>query len=326
MKILFTADHHICLRAKNVPRDWALNRYSLFTDKVSELEKTHDIHILGGDIFDRLPTLEELAVFFDWVYRFSIPTFIYSGNHESETKKKSFLSRLKHVVQQINKNVIIVDEISSGAELGYSDCDFYVVPYEYLKSKTTWEKINTQAVFTHVRGEIPPHVEPEIPLEWLTKYPVVFAGDLHSHKNTQANIVYPGSPMTTSFHREISKGSNGFLSIESSDWSWTWGDLGLPQLIRKTVSDRSEIVPTEFHHTIYELEGTMDEVAGKVDSDLLDKKIVRRSTEATLILNERMSLMDELVEYLDYVLQIEDTEKILKVYNEYSNSHQNEVE
>ena len=56
-------------------------------------------------------------------------------------------------------------------------------------------------LFTHVRGEIPPHVVPEVDLERFDKFKTVFAGDLHAHENTQRNIVYPGSPMTTSFHR-----------------------------------------------------------------------------------------------------------------------------
>ncbi|WP_227495548.1 hypothetical protein, partial [Pseudomonas aeruginosa] len=84
------------------------------------------------------------------------------------------------------------------AELGFSDAEFYVVPYSYIKKKSTWDNLPAVPVFTHVRGEIPPHVKPEIDLSWLEKFPFVFAGDLHSHQNTQGNIVYPGSPMTTS--------------------------------------------------------------------------------------------------------------------------------
>jgi len=47
-----------------------------------------------------------------------------------------------------------------------------------------------------------PHVKPEVDLDRFEDFPVVFAGDLHAHSNTQRNIVYPGSPMTTSFHRK----------------------------------------------------------------------------------------------------------------------------
>jgi DNA repair exonuclease SbcCD nuclease subunit len=317
MKILFIADIHIKLGQKNVPREWALKRYSMFFEKMKDLMGAHDLCILGGDIFDRVPTLEELEVYFDLVSNCTIPTIVMTGNHEAETKKKSFLERLKKATNNANSAVTISTEIQTGAKHGYSECNFYLVPYEEIKKEKTWKDLESLPVFTHVRGNIEPHVKSEIPLDWLEKFPVVFAGDLHSFKNTQANIVYPGSPMTTSFHRKITKGSNGYLTIDTSDWSWSWHDFNLPQLIRKTVTSREEIVATDFHHTIYELEGSLEAVSGKVDSDLLDKKIVRRNSEATLILTEKMSLADELQEYLEWVLDIEDTSEIMEAFYEH---------
>ena len=317
MRILHTADWHIKLGQKNVPREWALNRYNLFFNKIAELEQDHDLHIISGDIFDRLPTLEELSVYFEFVSRCTIPTIITTGNHETETKKRSFLARLAAPTKFVNSLVTVSTEIETGAEHGFDNLKFYVVPYEVIKNKATWDKLNPWPVFTHVRGEIPPHVKPEIDLKWLEKFPVVFAGDLHSHQNTQGNIVYPGSPMTTSFHRSLTKKTNGYISIDTNDWSWHWEDFGLPQLIRATVRDKSEIIATDFHHTIYELEGSMDEVSGKVDSDLLDKKIVRRNTESTLILSEDMELGKELETYLEYVLDIENPGPIMEAFYEH---------
>ena len=104
-------------------------------------------------------------------------------------------------------------------------------------------------MFTHVRGEIPPHVKPEVDLGRFDDFPVVFAGDLHAHSNTQRNIVYPGSPMTTSFHRQ--EVETGYLLINPKDWSWNWWPFTLPQLIRKTVRKAEDMVPTNYHHTIY---------------------------------------------------------------------------
>lgn len=317
MKILLTADWHIKLGQKNVPREWALDRYEKFFTKIRKLEEDHDLHIISGDIFDRTPTLEELQVYFDFVARCSIPTIITTGNHEAETKKRSFLARLKMPTSYANPLVTVSTEIESGAEHGFNDSEFYMVPYEEIKKESTWKKLPEVPIFTHVRGAIEPHVKPEINLSWLDKFPIVFAGDLHSHQNTQRNIVYPGSPMTTSFHRTETKKTNGYVSIDSTDWSWEWFDFKLPQLIRKTVMDASEIVETDFHHTIYELEGSIDEVSGKVDSDLLDKKIVRRNSEATLILNEKMTLGEEVQEYLEYVLDIEDPSPIMEAFYEH---------
>ena len=50
--ILFTADWHIKLGQKNVPREWAIDRYQKFFEQVHSLEKQCNMHIIGGDLFD----------------------------------------------------------------------------------------------------------------------------------------------------------------------------------------------------------------------------------------------------------------------------------
>ena len=93
--------------------------------------------------------------------------------------------------------------------------------------KVAIEFCNTnKPLYTHVRGEIPPHVTPEVDLDRFNDFPVVYAGDLHSHSNTQRNIVYPGSPMTTSFHRDVVK--TGYLLIDEEDDSWHGNSLTYP--------------------------------------------------------------------------------------------------
>ena len=183
--------------------------------------------------------------------------------------------------------------------------------------KGSIESIDADILFTHVRGEIPPHVVPEVELERFDKFKTVFAGDLHAHENTQRNIVYPGSPMTTSFHRNRVK--TGALLIED-DWTWTWHELNLPQLIRKTVSDPDDMVQTDFDHTIYELEGDVQDLAKIKNSELLDKKVVKREVEATLNLTSEMSISDELVVYLQDILNLDEDKikAIIGVYNDYS--------
>ena len=49
--ILFTADWHIKLGQKNIPKEWALNRYKLFFKQLHSLEKQCNMHIIGGDLF-----------------------------------------------------------------------------------------------------------------------------------------------------------------------------------------------------------------------------------------------------------------------------------
>jgi hypothetical protein len=196
---------------------------------------------------------------------------------------------------------------------------FGILPYADLHKKGSIEHFDTsKPLFTHVRGEIPPHVKPEVDLDRFEDFPVVFAGDLHAHSNTQRNIVYPGSPMTTSFHRN--EVSTGYLLINPNDWSWRWDPFDLPQLIRKTVQSTEDMIPTEYHHTIYEIEGDIQQLAEVANSELLDKKVVKRSSEATLVIEKDMSVQDELAEYLMYILEINEDRipQIIGLFNDYA--------
>lgn len=310
MKILFTADVHIKLGQKNVPTDWAKLRYEKMMDQLWDIQETCDIFIVGGDIFDKLPNMEELEVYFDFVASCKIPTIIYSGNHEAVKKNTTFLTNLKQVTTKINELVTIVDDY-------WSKDGIDIIPYNKLKE---WEKdpdntfysLHNRILCTHVRGEIPPHVKPEVDLELFSKWGVVLAGDLHSYDNCQRNILYPGSPVTTSFHRSLV--DTGVIVLDSNTLEHTWVKLELPQLIRKTVTAGDPMPPTDYHHTIYEVEGDMSELSGVEDSSLIDKKIVKRETDTALILTPELTLTEEVGEYLRYVLNLNDTtvEKVLQ--------------
>jgi len=313
--ILFTADWHIKLGQKNVPVQWACTRYKLFFEQIYEIEKDIQLHIIGGDLFDRVPSMDELTLYFDFVKGVSVRTIIYDGNHEATKKNKTFFSNLKRVTNELNPLVRVVDELEYGEMVPH---DYAILPYADLHKKDVIENIKADVLFTHVRGEIPPHVQPEVDLDRFDKFKVVFAGDLHAHENTQRNIVYPGSPMTTSFHRNHVK--TGYLLIDNKDWSWTWHEFDLPQLIRKTVTDPSEMVQTEYDHTIYEIEGDVSDLSNIKNSELLDKKVIKRKTEATLILDKEMTIEEELGEYLSYILELDENKvkKILGVFSDHA--------
>ena len=309
--ILFTADWHIKLGQKNVPLPWACSRFELFFEEIKLIEKTADIHVIGGDLFDRVPTMDELTLYFDFVKGVTIPTYIFDGNHEATKKNKTFFSNLKRATQDVNK---VVEVLATTTEFEWGT----ILPYVDLHKKDSIEKCNPdKPLFTHVRGEIQPHVTPEVDLDRFDAFPIVYAGDLHSHTNTQRNIVYPGSPMTTSFHREIVK--TGYLMIDDTKSSWKWYQFELPQLIRKTIQNESQMIPTDYHHTIYEIEGDVADLASVKNSELLDKKVVKRSTEATLNLKD-MSIDEELIEYLSAILNLSDDKikRIVGVFNDYS--------
>ena len=312
--ILFTADWHIKLGQKNVPLPWDCSRYKMFFEAIYDLEEDVDLHIIGGDLFDRVPSMDELTLYFDFIKGIKVPTIIFDGNHEATKKNKTFFSNLKRATSDVNPLVEIVDETKE-YEWGT------ILPYADLHKKGSIEKCNfNKPLYTHVRGEIPPHVTPEVDLDRFNDFPVVFAGDLHSHSNTQRNIVYPGSPMTTSFHRDIVK--TGYLLI-NDDSTWEWGEFTLPQLLRKTVDNENDMQPTMFHHTIYEIEGDVADLANVKNSELLDKKVVRRSSEATLNL-KNLTIEEELVEYMSAILNLTDdkVKQIMGVFNDYSKDAQ----
>jgi len=310
MKTLFTADWHIKIGQKNVPEDWARERYRMFFNKIHELEAGVDLHVIGGDLFDRIPTMSELELYFEFISGIEVRTLIYDGNHEATKKHQTFLTQLKKASKEVNTLVEVVDSI-------YNEDHFGVLPYCELHGKWHAKDFSIRKpLFTHVRGAIPPHVTPEVDLRRFEQFPVVFAGDLHSHTNTQANIVYPGSPMTTQFHRNLVK--TGYIIIEDDNWQWY--QFELPQLLRKTVTSEKEMVPTEYHHTIYEIEGDIAELSSVANSDLLDKKVIKRKTETALLLSDDMTIEDELAEYLSYILELENNtvKEVLSTFHDYS--------
>lgn len=309
MKILFTGDIHIKLGQKNVPIEWARNRYFILGNELRKVIESEAIELLiiGGDIFDRIPTIDELEVYFDLIDTFSVPTIIYSGNHEALKKNTTFLTNLKRVTAICNNWVTIVDDFET-----FNGIDF--IPYNKLKEK--WpDTLKSRILCTHVRGEIPPHVKPEINLELFDRWDLVLAGDLHSYSNSQRNILYPGSPVTTSFHRNLV--DTGVIVLDSSTLEHTWHKLEVPQLIRKTINAGDPMPATDYHHTIYEVSGDMSELSSVENSELLDKKVVTRDTDTTLILDPKMSLLEEVEEYARYVLQLNDStvEAMLKELN-----------
>jgi DNA repair exonuclease SbcCD nuclease subunit len=298
MKILFTADMHLKLGQKNVPVEWAKNRYRQLFKELAILQKDCDIFIVGGDTFDKVPSIEELELFFMFVNSCTIPTIIYSGNHEALKKNTTFLSNLKSIVSAVNDKVQIIDDFVT-----LYGIDF--IPYNKLKEYHPADiDFHSDILCTHVRGEIPPHVKPEVNLSIFDRWKVVLAGDLHSHDNCQRNIIYPGSPVTTSFHRNIVDA--GVIILDSESLEYKWIKLELPQLIRKTVKAGDPMPATEFHHTIYEVEGDLAELGAVQDNGLLDKKVVKRDIDTALILSPEMTLQQEVTEYLKYIIQLDE--------------------
>jgi len=325
MKLLFTADLHIKLGQKNVPILWAKARYDKLFRTICDLcaSEKIDLLIIGGDIFDKLPNMAELELYFDFMMRIRCNTVIYSGNHEADKKNTTFLTNLKDITYQIScatmkdNRIYILDEAQSVFGIDF-------IPYNRLKdyaSGSTEFTRNSRILCTHVRGEIPPHVKPEVDLGLFDSWDIVLAGDLHSHSNSQRNIVYPGSPVTTSFHRSLV--DTGVLLVDTETLEYEWRVIDMPQLIRKTITAGEPMPQTDYHHTIYEVEGDMSELSNLENSDLLDKKVVKRESDTTLILSPEMTIAHEVEEYLKYVLQLND-ETVAEVLEELNGCKINE--
>lgn len=300
MRILFSADWHIKLGQKHVPKLWQINRFTMLVQRLNDLyeEQECDLHIIGGDIFDSFdPSPEEIELYFDLVARLKHRTWIYSGNHEMKSKKISVLQNFAEETNRCNSLVEVITE-------PYRSFDFDIIDYTELHAKK-WQPQISKLCLTHVRGSIPPHVTPEIDLSKFDGYDLVLAGDLHSHQNTQATgngttILYPGSPLTTTFHRERTRKTNGCIIINTETLNYSWHELGdLPQLIRKTISVGEELVSDDYDRVIYEVEGDISELKSVKDSDLLDKKINKNvGKPAQLDLMNKSGTDEELAIYL----------------------------
>lgn len=309
MKILFSADWHIKIGQKNVPRDWQINRYEMLFEKLHKLEEQVDLHIVGGDIFDKVPNPEELALYFNYVSGCACETIIYDGNHEATRKGKTFLKFLAHSTNSINSKVYVIDGI-------YKKYSIDFIPYTHLKTFNP-NDFHNEILCTHVRGSIPPHVVPEIELEKFARWKTVLAGDLHAYENSQLNILYPGSPLSITFHRNPV--NNGVIIFDTGNHTHEWINLGLPQLIRKTVESKDEIIKTDYDHTIYEIQGDILSLSGvDTSSDLIDKKIISKKSDTILDL-KNLSIEEELELYFRTILKIGDEEsrETLKVFNDY---------
>ena len=318
MKILFSADYHIKLKTKNIPDDWAKSRFNNLFKILTKVEEECDLHIVGGDFFDKVPSLEELELYYDFVSSRVTPTIIIPGNHEALKKDTTFFSYLKNITNKLNPLVKIVDDYHTEQGIDF-------IPYNRLKQ---FEKLKdfdkkSNILVTHVRGEIPPHVKPEIDLALFDRWETVLAGDLHSYDNCQRNILYPGSPLSTSFHR--SPVDTGVIIFDTDTLGHRFISLGLPQLIRKTIKVGDPMPQTSPDHTIYEVEGDMAELANLSDHELMDKKVTKRSTDTSLILSPGMSIEQEVTEYLTFILELptDTVEKVLKTYHD--NIKNNEV-
>ena len=256
--ILHAADIHIKLDKNKVPHDWQLNRFRMFFTKMLELEKSHQITILAGDIFDEKPEVDEVTLFLEYLNQVTKPTIVIPGNHEATSKGETFLEGFVRDQAINNPNVKF---FTKNARFQFEGYWIQLFPYTEVQMNNLQNHAEKDILVTHIRGEVPPHITPEYDFEKIKEFKLVLCGDLHFyHKYKHYNVYYPGSPLSITFDRNDNK-KYGVLShtFWKEGHTHTFIDLGLPRLLRKKVKAGTELTNDEFNWTVYEVEGSLEE-------------------------------------------------------------------
>jgi DNA repair exonuclease SbcCD nuclease subunit len=260
-KILCSADWHIILHKKKVPYEWQTNRFKQMFRKLIALEQSCDVHIIAGDIFDKKPEPDEICLFLSYINSVTIPTYIIPGNHEATRKGESFFEYFTQENAIKNENVHVFTR-NGRATVGSTSFQFF--PYGEMQIGNLPNYVEDDILVTHIRGEVPPHITPEYDFSLLSPWGLCLLGDLHfNHRYSDTNCYYPGSPLNTTFDRDDKRayGVDIYNIIDSHNYTREFHDLKLPKLLRKTISVTEKMVPDAINHVVYEVKGSLDELA-----------------------------------------------------------------
>jgi len=318
MKILHSADWHILLHKKKVPYKWQVNRFKTFFNKLIELEKQCEVHIIAGDIFDKKPEPDEVCLFLSYINSVTIPTYIIPGNHEATRKGETFLEHFTQENAIKNSNVHL---ITKNKRVQEGSAYFQFFPYGEMQiDNLPIIQHEKDILVTHIRGEVPPHITPEYDFEKLRPWKLILLGDLHfAHKYLDYPAYYPGSPLNVTFDRDEKRqyGVNIVTLIADSYFKYKvdFVDLKLPKLVRKTIKVSGEMKKDTVNHVLYEVTGSIDELSKIENSELLDKKIATQPVEDSKLDLKNKSLIEELELYLKFI-KIKNTEQVIKEFKD----------
>jgi DNA repair exonuclease SbcCD nuclease subunit len=313
IKILSSGDWHVNLRKKKVPYKWQESRYLQLFSKLHALEQMCNVHVISGDVFDETPNTDETCLVLSYLNAVTIPTLLIPGNHSSTQKGHSFWEHFKRDNSITNNKVYLSVENERVTLAGQT---FQTFPYGAVQTKQTPVHVPGDILVTHIRGEVPPHISAEYDFELLRSWKLILLSDLHfNHRYKDYPAYYPGSPLNTTFDRD-DKRAYGVDIIELrsiDDYTVHFHDLDLPKLIRRTVPVGTVMTADPKHHVIYEVTGTIDELALVEKSALLDKKMVDKpASSATLDLKDK-SIIQELELYLNHI-KVADVHTVIQEY------------
>lgn len=301
IKILSSADWHINLHRKKIPYDWQTNRYLKLFHHLQSLEATHDVHVIAGDLFDREPETDEVCLLLSYLNTVQIPTLIISGNHEATRKGKTFLEHFE-LENTISNDLVKI--FSENGRTVVQDQGFCLFPYGSVQTNTVPPYVEGDVLVTHIRGEVPPHITAEFDFEKLRAWPLILLGDLHfNHRYGDYPAYYPGSPLNTTFDRDASRsyGVDSFVVDFGRVQSHSFIDLDLPKLLRKSIHVGQAMTSDDKHHVVYEVSGSLDELARVEKHELLDKKMVEKPTSNSTLDLKNKTLFEELEIYLNHI-------------------------
>ena len=313
IKILCSADWHIILHKKKVPYAWQVNRFREMFRKLIALEQSCDVHIIAGDIFDKKPEPDEICLFLSYINSVTIPTYIIPGNHEATKKGESFFEYFTQENAIKNENVTV---FTRNGRASVGEASFCFFPYGEMQKDNLPPYIEGDILVTHIRGEVPPHITPEFDFNKLAPWKLVLLGDLHfNHRYGDTNCYYPGSPLNTTFDRDATReyGVDLYDFNSTDKFVRRFHNLNLPKLVRRTIT-AGEAMPTDGNnHIIYEVKGSLDELAKIENSELLDKKMVEKPADDSTLDLKGKTIYEELEIYLNYI-KVADVEKVLNEY------------
>lgn len=229
--VLFVGDPHI--QVTNIPE------VELFLSKLVELaeEKKPDLIILAGDLLHTHERLHTLALnkAYEMVNKMRkiALTYVLVGNHDY-VNNQQFLTD-NHWMNGMKEwnNTIIVDKVLTKT---INSEKFVFVPYvppgrfeEALNTlEDNWK--DASCIFAHQEftgckmGAIV-SVEGD---RWLTEYPHIISGHIHSRQIPQSNIYYTGSAMQNAFG-ESEKNIIAYLTFNKNNYEREEINLHLPR-------------------------------------------------------------------------------------------------
>lgn len=317
MKFIFTADWHIKTKFKEVPLHWLADRYIETLHWLEDVRKEHDVDalVVGGDIFDKVPSVFDVALF---VSLFHVTNFeeyvIYPGNHEMLNKKKSFYETIHKLLVPYDQVTLIYDEQD------YWE-DWQVIPYPIIKDITT---PLSGKVMSHVRAASDRGLyAAEIDFSIFEQTKVTLLGDIHDHRHLSdiGNIWYPGAPYDTSFSTLPLRDKYVLIVDDDGTVSPLKRNDKFRRLVKvQTTKDEYLAVKEKVERSkhFYDIEIIVDSIDElRSVEDLKVKKTLSIDRE-NVLLQDADTEEDQIFQYLTGMLNMEEPEaiKTISVYKD----------